>query len=154
MFSGYGDGLVCAWDVYRTPQSSESSVPFTPLLGHTNKINHLEAIEKVGKLFSCSNDCTMRQWSTETLGVCERIFKFQDPTNVCKLYFEKKIMFVGCWDHMIRALNYDSGTVERAFLAANSPIKSMHIHENWLFTGSCESQIRAFNLETGDCKEF
>ena len=39
-------------------------------------------------------------------------------------------------------------------MAANSAIKTMHIHDNWLFTGSCESQIRAFNLETGDCKVF
>ena len=30
----------------------------------------------------------------------------------------------------------------------------MHIHENWLFSGSQESQIRAFNLDTGDTKVY
>ena len=30
----------------------------------------------------------------------------------------------------------------------------MHIEDNWLFTGSCESQIRAFDLETGATKSY
>eukprot|EP00353_Schmidingerella_taraikaensis_P004164 CAMPEP_0185579678 /NCGR_PEP_ID=MMETSP0434-20130131/15348_1 /TAXON_ID=626734 ORGANISM="Favella taraikaensis, Strain Fe Narragansett Bay" /NCGR_SAMPLE_ID=MMETSP0434 /ASSEMBLY_ACC=CAM_ASM_000379 /LENGTH=238 /DNA_ID=CAMNT_0028197749 /DNA_START=578 /DNA_END=1294 /DNA_ORIENTATION=+ len=96
----------------------------------------------------------MRQWSMDNLGVCERIFKFTDPTNVCKMHLEKNMIFVGCWDRMVRAIEFETGVVDRAFLAANSAIKSMHLHENWLFTGSCESQIRAFNLDTGDCKEY
>jgi len=75
MFSGYGDGLICVWDV-NSLQPNEESIPSHPLLGHTNKITHLEASEKLCKLFSCSNDCTMRQWSMENIGVCDRIFKF------------------------------------------------------------------------------
>ena len=153
MFSGYGDGLICVWDV-NSLQPSEDSIPSLPLLGHTNKINHLEAVEELTKLFSCSNDCTLRQWSMDNLGVCERIFKFQDPTNVCKFHHDKQMIFVGCWDRMVRAIEYETGNVDKAFLAANSAIKSMHVHENWLFTGSCESQIRAFDLDTGNCKEY
>ena len=153
MFSGYGDGLICCWDV-NTLSPSENAPASIPLLGHTNKINHLEAIEDLGKLFSCSNDCTLRQWSLENLGICERIFKFNDPVNVCKMHVEKGIMFAGCWDNQIRAIIYDSGIIDRSFLAANSAIKTMHIHENWLFSGSQESQIRAFNLDTGDTKVY
>ena len=74
MFSGYGDGLICVWDVNSLP--NEQSVLSIPLLGHSNKINHLEAVEEIGKVFSCSNDCTLRQWPINNLGVCERIFKF------------------------------------------------------------------------------
>ena len=58
MFSGYGDGLICCWDV-NTMNPSENAPASIPLLGHTNKINHLEAIEDLGKLFSCSNDCAL-----------------------------------------------------------------------------------------------
>ena len=152
MFSGYGDGLICVWDVNSLP--NEQSVLSIPLLGHSNKINHLEAVEEIGKVFSCSNDCTLRQWPINNLGVCERIFKFQDPTNVCKFHLDKEMIFVGSWDHMIRAIEYKSGIVDRAFLAGNSGIKSMHIYQEWLFAGSCESAIRAFNLDTGDCKEY
>ena len=88
------------------------------------------------------------------MGVCERIFKFADPVNVCKMHVEKGILFAGCWDRQIRAIIYDTGVVDRAFLAANSAIKSLHIHENWLFSGSCESQIRAFDLDTGASKSY
>lgn len=76
MFSGYGDGLICCWDVNKMMQPSEKELPQIPLLGHTNKINHLEAVQDINRLFSCSNDCTLRQWSLENMGVCERIFKF------------------------------------------------------------------------------
>ena len=63
MFSGYGDGLIAAsvWD-FDKPQPNDQSVVPIPLLGHTNKINQLLVVEPIGKLFSASNDCTMRQW--------------------------------------------------------------------------------------------
>ena len=75
MFSGYGDGLICVWDINRLQPNDSNSLSI-PLLGHTNKINALEAVEPIGKLFSASNDCTMRQWPMDNIGVCERIFKF------------------------------------------------------------------------------
>ena len=153
MFSGYGDGLICVWNT-NSLQPNEESIPSVPLIGHTNKINHLEAVEALEKLFSSSNDCTLRQWAIEPLGVCERIFKFQDPVNVCKIHLDKGMIFAGCWDRQVRAIEYKTGVVDRAFLAANSGIKSLHIHENWLFTGSCESQIRAFNLDSGETKSY
>ena len=59
IFTGYGDGLICAWDV-SSLQPSELPPDSMPLIGHTNKINHLEAVQQLGKLFSCSNDCTLR----------------------------------------------------------------------------------------------
>ena len=153
MFSGYGDGLICCWDVNSFQPNEESPISF-PYIGHTNKINHLEAVEEYGKLFSCSNDCTLRQWSLEHHGMCERIFKFNDPVYTCILHAEKNMIFTGCWDRQIRAIDYETGVVDRAWLAANSAIKTLHVHENWLFSGSCESQIRAFNLDTGDSKVY
>ena len=41
MFSGYGDGLICCWDV-ASLQPSEENPPSFPYIGHTNKITHLE----------------------------------------------------------------------------------------------------------------
>ena len=153
MFSGYGDGLICCWEIDK-PQPSEKLPCKIPLLGHTNKINHLEPCEAIGRVFSCSNDCTLREWSIQQIGICTRVFKFQDPINVCKLHMEKGMLFTGCWDRQIRAIIYETGVVDRAFLAANSAIKALHIHENWLFSGSQGSEIRAFNLDTGDSKIY
>ena len=56
-----------------------------------------------------------------------------------KVYLEKEMIFVGSWDRMVRAIDYRTGLVDRAFLAADSAIKSMHLHDNWLFIGSCDS---------------
>ena len=75
MFSGYGDGLICCWEIDK-PQPSEKLPCKIPLLGHTNKINHLEPCEAIGRVFSCSNDCTLREWSIEQIGICTRVFKF------------------------------------------------------------------------------
>ena len=66
----------------------------------------------------------------------------------------RNMIFAGCWDRQIRAILFDTGVVDRAWLAANSAIKSLHLHENWLFSGSCESAIRAFDLDTGASKEY
>lgn len=86
--------------------------------------------------------------------MCERIFKFSDPIYTVKFHHDKNMLFAGCWDRQIRAIDFTTGVVDRAFLAANSAIKTLHIHENWLFSGSCESQIRAFNLDTGETKVY
>ena len=58
MFSGYGDGLICFWDLqnYKAP----GCPPMLPLIGHTNKVNHIEALESYEKIFSSSDDCTLR----------------------------------------------------------------------------------------------
>jgi len=153
MFSGYGDGLICCWDV-NTIQPGEQAPGYIPLLGHTNKINHIEAVNELCKVFSCANDCTVRQWSIETIGVCDRVFKFADPVHTCIMHIEKGILFVGCWDRQIRAVIYETGVVDKAWLASNSAIKTLHIHENWLFSGSLETLVRAFNLDTGDTKFY
>ncbi len=156
MFSGYGDGLICIWQI-ESLQPSEFGIPSVPMIGHTNKINAIEIVQGKKKVFSCSNDCTLRQWSIETkesYGICEKIFKFTDPTLCVKMHMEKSMLFVGCWDRQVRALDYETGQVDRAWLAANSAIRTMHLHEDWLFTGSLETQIRAFNLETGACKSY
>lgn len=60
MFSGYGDGLICCWDIGQVPQTEEDSHPMVPLLGHTNKINQIEASEELKVIFTASDDCTLR----------------------------------------------------------------------------------------------
>jgi WD40 repeat protein len=52
IFTGYEDGLICAWD-------SETNNLNAPLVGHSNRINALAAADS-NFLFSASNDCTVR----------------------------------------------------------------------------------------------
>ena len=62
IYAGYGDGLICCFqkeekEVERDPNSQP-----IPLIGHTNKINAMEALKGSDRLFSASNDCTIREW--------------------------------------------------------------------------------------------
>ena len=99
MFTGYGDGLIVFWDLASisgagTPQS-------IPMVGHTNKINHLEISDKIEHIYSCSDDCTLRQWTVDhekQIGVNERVFKFADPVLTSKLCLEKNMLFTSRWD--------------------------------------------------------
>jgi len=54
MFSGYGDGLICYWeiDTNQLNQQTYRVNQLRPLIGHLNKINHLTY--ENGSLFSAS----------------------------------------------------------------------------------------------------
>lgn len=106
MFSGYGDGLIC----YRELAGAEQDNMIC-LIGHTNKVNHLEAIPDSDTLFSSSNDCTVRQWAVEE-GACERVFKFSDPINISRVCLEKGLLFTGSWDKQVRAITLENGAVD------------------------------------------
>lgn len=122
MFSGYGDGLICAWDIGPIYSTDDFEPEMIPMLGHTNKINEIRVVPQYNRIFSASDDCTLRQWSLEEIGVCERIFKFPDPVSSCQVYAEKGMLFVGSWDKMVRAIILEEGIVDRAFVAAKEAI--------------------------------
>ena len=84
-------------------------------------MNHIEAIENYDKIFSCSDDCTLRQWSVDVergLGINERVFKFDDPVLTSKIHLDKNMLFTGAWDKQVRAIVLDSGEVDKTFIAA------------------------------------
>lgn len=82
MFVGYGDGLIMMWDITKI-LNDEKNQSIRPLLGHINRINMMSF--EVGSLFSASQDCTVRQWNTET-DTCTRVFKLQDPCTCLKVH--------------------------------------------------------------------
>lgn len=154
MFSGYGDGLICCWNISPELAGEDYKPDAMPMLGHTNKINQILVVPEYQRVFSCSDDCTLRQWSLESVGVCEKIFKFPDPVTCCVVSQERGMLFAGSWDKMVRAILLKEGIVDRAFCAARESIRCLHIYENWLFVGGCDPVIRAYDLETGKCKNY
>ena len=127
VFSGFGDGLICCW--HTGPIQAEDMDPdFIPLLGHSDKINQLKTSLEVNRMFSCSDDQTLRQWSLDQIGVCERIFKFPDPVTCCIVnnHMETTMLFTGCQDKMIRAMILETGVIDRAFVASREAIRCLH----------------------------
>ena len=99
MFTGYGDGLIVFWDL--ASLSGAGTPTNIHMIGHTNKINHLEISEQIDKIFSCSDDCTLRQWTVDLekgIGINERVFRFDDPVLTSKLCLGKNMLFTSCWD--------------------------------------------------------
>ena len=73
IYTGYEDGLICCWrvDVRHGARLVSPALPFpqdgerfNPLIGHTNRINFITSTDGE-RIFSASNDCTVRAWSTK-----------------------------------------------------------------------------------------
>jgi WD40 repeat protein len=144
-FTGYEDGLICCYDV------SKGEL-INPLIGHTNRINSIIATDSE-RIFSASNDCTIRSWSVAT-GVCETVYKFTDPISSIAISLTNNVMYTASWDKMVRVVDMQASKVTKSFLAAKEAIKVMIVHENTIFVAGCDPVIRSFNLETGDSNNY
>ena len=97
----------------------------------------------------------MRQWNAETeSGFCERIFKFADPVSISQLCLHKDLLLTGSWDKQVRALNLVTGEVEKSWVASKEAIKCMKITDKYIFVSGVDPIIRAFDMETGEVKEY
>jgi len=57
LFAGYEDGIICKYNLRSAEGKSEGT-----FVGHKGRINTLLATNEE-KIYSCSNDCTIRIWS-------------------------------------------------------------------------------------------
>jgi WD40 repeat protein len=103
IFTGYEDGLICEWSI-------ESGKLNFPMLGHSNRVNHLLSSVTHDFLWSSSNDCTVRQWDITT-GQCVNIFKFADPVSVSRLQPEDDFLFTASWDKVVRVIDLEKKLV-------------------------------------------
>jgi len=145
IYTGYEDGIICCW-------SSETGELSSLLLGHTNRINALTGTDQ-DKIFSCSNDCTVRMWNSST-GVCENIFKFGDPVSDIAISITHNMMYTASWDKMVRVIDLEASKVIKSFVASKEAIKKMLVTDTMIFVAGCDPIIRGFDLETGDTKEY
>lgn len=114
MYVGYGDGVICFWEITNN-LTKVTAKELKPLLGHTNKINHLAHGNNY--LFSSSDDCTVRQWNIASEN-CVRIYKFADPMYCSVVHPDMNLLFTGSWDKIVRAIDLKTGEVDQSFVAA------------------------------------
>ena len=117
-------------------------------IGHTNRINVIKATDQ-DKIFSGSNDCTIRSWNATT-GVCEHVFKFADPISDLAVSLTSNFIYSASWDKMIRIIDLEAKKVIKTFIAAKEAIKCMIVTENYIFVSGCDSIIRGFNVDSGE----
>lgn len=161
LFTAYGDGLILSWEcdmqIAPTQRHSDEKILeaklYRPLIGHVNRINALEVVKGKNRLFSCSNDCTIRQWDTQK-GICDLVFKFPDPIYAMLYEPTRDMLFTGGWDRQLRAIDLKAGIVDQSFGASKEAIRSLHLAGNVLYVSGQEPTIRAIDLVTGIVKEF
>ncbi len=97
------------------------------------------------KLVSCGQDCTARIWDWLE-GKCEKIFKFSDPITDACFYPTLNLLFVGSFDHSVKAIDLVNGEVDRSWIASRESIKCLMIHNDKLYVAGDESVIREYDL--------
>lgn len=150
LFSGFDDGLILNYE-FSLDKSERTSTGFKAFIGHMNKINSL--IFEAGHLFSASQDCTVRQWTTDEPN-CVKVFKFQDPITCISLHTEHNLLFTGSWDKIVRAINLKNSEVDRSFVASREAIKCLHLFDKWLFVAGIDPVIRCYDLTSGKVSSF
>ena len=103
LLAAYEDGLITCWNI-------ETGRFNFPMVGHSNRVNHMVASSNHQFVFSAANDCTVRKWDVLT-GVCDNIYKFADPISVIRIKEDWNFMFTANWDKMIRVIDLDKQQV-------------------------------------------
>lgn len=95
LYSGSESGLIKKWLI-------ESYEQLYEYVGHTATVNKIIPIHQQEKIISCSNDGTVRLWSTAS-GKCIRIFDTYNhsPVKSIKLDFKNKYLGAVCQDGYI-----------------------------------------------------
>lgn len=143
--AGYEDGLIC---VFSIPGGELKNL----CIGHTNRVNKITTTDQ-NKMFSGSNDCTIRCWNIET-GICENVFKFGDPISDIQISLSNNMMYTAGWDKMVRVIDLEANKVVKSYVAAKEAIKCMLVTETMIFVAGCDPVIRGYSLETGETKEY
>mmetsp|Transcript_6555 Transcript_6555/g.11090 ORF Transcript_6555/g.11090 Transcript_6555/m.11090 type:complete len:359 (+) Transcript_6555:45-1121(+) len=144
LITGYYDGLICAWDL-------SSAQIISPLTGHERKVN--QVLHHQEKLFSISNDQSIRVWNKQSLK-CFEVLRLDYPVLCGQIEPESNSLFIGCFDHVVRQLDLDSYKVLRKFKVLQSPVRCLLATPDFLYVSGYENNIRRINLETEEKAEF
>jgi|SaaInlStandDraft_5_1057022.scaffolds.fasta_scaffold01343_4 WD40 repeat protein len=114
--------------------------------GHTDGVNCLCAQAHNNKLFSGSDDKTIRVWNTETY---EEIATLRGHTSyvmcLCAQAHKNKLFSGSCDIRVWNTETYEEITTLRGH---TSPIICFALHNNKLFSGSYDQTIHVWNTET------
>ena len=146
LFAAYEDGLICCWDI-------ETGKFNFPMIGHTNRVNHMLASCDHKFVYSSANDCAVRKWDVLT-GVCDNIYKFADPISVIRMKEDWNYMFTANWDKMVRVIDLDKQQTVKSFVASKETIKEMIVTDDTIVVAGCEPIIRSYNFTDGKTKTF
>ena len=133
------DHIKCMFGSFmKTPLYTEIAT----LSGHTKGVSCLTLRDN--KLYSGSDDKTIRIWNTETY---EEIGILRGHTDsVCCLTLHENKLYSGSWDKTIRIWNTDTNEEIAILRGHTDGVSSLTLHENKLYSGSYDKTIRIWNI--------
>ena len=146
MWVGMNDGTVRIYDHLVYILVSEAQF-------HTDSVTSF-AVTFDGKVFSASADCSIVKWDTEANSFA-LMTKLCGPTT-------KMIRTIACYgynlfsagdDNVIRCMDTEAGSGQdvREFHGHEDAVNCLLVQDGYLFSGSKDNTIRAWNMEHGEC---
>jgi WD40 repeat protein len=64
------------------------------------------------------------------------------------------MLYTGGWDRQLRCIDLEKSIVDQSFTASRDAIRTLHLFGRLLFVAGQDPTIRAYDLETGQIKEY
>jgi len=154
MFSASSDGTLKMLNL--------KSGTWTEFAGHTSYITNMTVDLEGNRLFSGSNDSTLRSWDLDVSRIisddmlCLTVYKGHADCVTClKLlhcdgYYH--MLYSGSADNTVKFWNINNGTCEKTLVGHTGWVWSIEIDKDSkiIYSASADCTIRAWNLDSGE----
>ena len=107
-----------------------------------------------GKVFSASSDASIVKWDTEanSFALMTKILGSSTSMIRCMACYGYNL-FTGGDDMVIRCMDTEAGSGQelRDFVGHTDAVNCLIVQDGYLFSGSKDNTIRAWNMEHGEC---
>ena len=107
-----------------------------------------------GKVFSASSDASIVKWDTEANGfaLMTKLVSYSTSMIRCMACYGYNL-FTGGDDAIIRCMDTEAGSGQelRDFVGHEDAVNCLIVQDGYLFSGSKDCTIRAWNMEHGEC---
>jgi WD40 repeat protein len=121
-------------------------------VGHESPVNTVAINSDGDRIFSGSNDGTIKMWHVES-GKCEKEFIGHDHlVQTVALSPDEIYLLSGSWDHTVRAWEIDSGECIYEFDGHTDVIQEVAFTPDgeWAVSASSDCTLRVWDLQTGE----
>jgi transcription initiation factor TFIID subunit 5 len=122
------------------------------LVGHSGPVYAVKFFGNKRFLLSCSQDCTIRLWSLDTLSTISVYKGHFFPVWDIDIAQNDYYFASGSSDRTAAVWSVENSKPVRLFASALSDVMCVKFHPNgnYLFTGSCDFKIRMHDLQDGE----
>lgn len=137
-----GEDAQCTRVVRNPPMTNEPTT--TEYANGHNPIHCIAQCKTRGILVTDRIDGTLLVWRTED-GQLLKAYSGHAALITC-LEIQGPYLYSGSRDTFCKVLNLDTDEVVAVMKPSNSPIKSLHVHQHWIFVGCANGNIYQYDI--------